>query len=78
MFDNIEDAEGLNSDCAFCHLPKFVVVGVHKANGPTAYDLERCSDEGCATHCKWNHTLDLVEDLFDEDNVAIASGWHLK
>ena len=71
MFDNNDDAEELNSECNFCGLTKFEIV---EKDGK--YDLVRCTDASCTTHCHWGHDVMITQEyLNNADAVAIASGW---
>lgn len=75
MFETLEEADEVNSECAFCKKNKFEVLGSYGLEGNT-YDLIRCSDEDCHIHCKWNHEgVTLTIQIANKDSVAIASGW---
>lgn len=71
MFDTIEEAEEINSECAFCKKPKFVVRDGE--NGK--FDLGRCEVDNCDRHCFGGHALTVEYQLGDRDSVGIASGW---
>lgn len=76
MFDTFDEALETNSECAFCHKEKFVITTMYVLDTKTLYNLERCADENCDKHCKWNHDYETIQlDLGGPDAVAIASGW---
>lgn len=67
----LEEAEELNSKCAFCGKDKFKVREIHGEP-----HLVRCGKPECEKHCQFDHKLERQQ-LPDgrEDVVEIASGW---
>lgn len=74
MFDTLDQAEELNSDCTFCGKPKFKAVTTH---GPDRswVDLVRCNREDCEKHCKWDHEKDAPVLVYEghEDHARMTS-----
>lgn len=72
MFETKQEAEETNSECAFCHLEKFVVTKAPEGG----YNLEKCNNPDCGVHCHGGHTQTInLSYLNNQDAVAIASGW---
>lgn len=77
LFDTLDEAQDVNSDCVFCGKPKFLIA---KSKNPRntekiVYSLERCPDPECSKHCHFNHTMSIQIPDGREDTVEIASGW---
>lgn len=71
LFKTVSEAEDVNSDCAFCRKPKFVVL-----EDEGMYNLNRCAVKGCVKHCSWDHKGEKLQiDNGGKDVVAIVSGW---
>ena len=70
-FESIEEAQELNSVCAFCGKEKFQVV-----DDDTGFYLVRCGDALCEDHCKFDHGSSLVQmvSMADDDMRKIAMG----
>lgn len=84
MFDTLEEAQELNSECSFCGLPKFIVrpeletfsgTNVLLETRIVGYALIRCGVEGCTKHCMWGHKGVTIEmRIADRDSVELISG----
>ena len=70
MFDTVDEAVEMNSQCTFCNKTKFVVVQ-QPDNGPVS--LERCISSDCEQHCGWGHepkiNMDFNVDHHDVMNI---------
>ena len=73
-FETFEEAEDLNSDCVFCHKPKFVIFDIFKEDSCHTYGIDRCVKDDCDIHCRWDHKdRQILLDLGDEDHVGMVS-----
>lgn len=80
MFDTLDEAVEMNSECAFCKKPKFIPFPhfVDATLTTQNYTLERCSYPDCSEHCRWDHAneqIKITDDREAKDILSIASGW---
>lgn len=80
MFDTLDEAVEMNSECAFCKKPKFKVISNYVDQGLEVqnYDLVRCALPECDMHCTFNHKnepISLPDGRDPNDMLAIGSGW---
>jgi len=74
LFDRLEDAEDVVSECVFCKKPKFIVHTINNAVRQIEYGVDRCVKKLCDEHCKWDHTGKAYTlDWGDEDHVDMVS-----
>lgn len=74
QFETFEEAEDVNSDCVFCHKPKFVIFDIFGEDTCHTYGIDRCTKPECDMHCRWDHKDRVIQmSLCTEDTLGIVS-----
>jgi len=73
MFDSYDEADDLRTNCVRCGKSKFTVIGIY-GEGTTKYDLERCTDQNCTSHCHGHSEPFVIDNIsYSEDHRAMTS-----